>query len=591
VIKLAARLGVVVSMVALASLDAAGAEQTRPPPPVNVVTVQPAAPANAQLEPDDLPPPQLEVVSRSSVIDMPAIPEFRLAAAEPGFHTPRELQVRGAPLLGTEIKVKGYVTWIYSCRAALAAANPRLAPSAILRAIDEDPALCEQPKIYLGDTRDTPRSASIWVVDMPRSPNQLERKMLSKDELRAWPEPPSVAVGDYVVVTGTWALRSPHAEHHSDGLLVYRAVAPAAAPAAADAAPPLASAATEPASEVITTPPLRKVVDASVRELSIHHLNACNKAIAGKRYDAAIAACQEATRTWEGNHLAWYARAGAHMAKREWHEAQAAIEHAVAQRPDLAMYQLYHGMALYEVAQLQVRAELARKQHRRPDEVSIDPSVLHAGQLDAARDALLRAVKLAPDLWRAHYYLGRIHRDLDEPRLAAEQLTQTVKTHPGYRFGYVALVELYRRWGYVDQSLVVATLGTLRVPAAEAADLWLQVAMAYDAKAADDKAIAAIGKALAARPDDTYAKLQRGRIYFRKGEIDSARRDLEDVAKAADPKLDAARQLAAQMLLLLTSGRPAHNAMNKSSCTASNICVILPAPNSGWAGENPLTRL
>jgi len=577
-------------MVALDSLEAAGAEETRPPPPVNVVTVRPVTPANAQLEPDDLPPPQLEVVSRTSVIDMPAIPDFRLAAAEPGFHTPRELQVRGAPLLGTEIKVKGYVTWIYSCRAALTAANPRLAPSAILRAIEEDPALCEQPKIYLGDTRDTPRSASLWVVDMPRSPNQLERKMLSKDELKAWPEPPRVAVGDYVVVTGTWALQSPHAEHRSDGLLVYRAIAPAT-PAAAAGAAPVASTATEPASDAVPTPPLRGIVDPSVRELSIHHLNECNKAIAAKRYDAAIAACQEATRTWQGNHLAWYARAGAHMAKREWREAQVAVEHAVAQRPGLAMYQLYHGMALYEVAQLQVRAELARKQHRRPDEVVIGPSALHAGQLDAARDALLRAVRLAPELWRAHYYLGRIHRDLDEPRLAAEQLTQTVKTHPGYRFGYIALVELYRRWGYVDQSLVVATLGTLRVAAAEAADLWLQVAMAYDAKAADDKAIAAIDKVLAARPDDIYAKFQRGRIYFRKGEIASARRDLEDVARAADPKMAAARQLAAQMLLLLTSDRPAHSAMNKSSCTASNICVILPPPNSSWAGENPLTRL
>src|SRR6201999_990733 len=143
--------------------------------------------------------------------------------------------------------------------------------------------------------------------------------------------------------------------------------------------------------DVVSQPPLRPVFDAAARAQSISHLNACNKAFAARQYDPAIPECAPATQIWPGNHLAWYVGASAHMAKNEWVEAKAATEAAVTRRPDQAMYQLYHGIALYEAERARVRDETAAREHKKPEEVTLNPAQL---KLDAARDALLRAVKL-----------------------------------------------------------------------------------------------------------------------------------------------------------------------------------------------------
>ena len=156
-------------------------------------------------------------MAQRTKLDVPAVPGFELPAAEPGFHAPRELRVHGKPVLGTEIKVKGYVTWIYDCPTALASTNPTMTRAQILVAIDKDPTVCERAKFYLGDAKGAARDASIWIVDVPRPPNKLERQRLPKAELAAWPAVLRLAVGDHVVVTGTWAMQSPHAERNTDG--------------------------------------------------------------------------------------------------------------------------------------------------------------------------------------------------------------------------------------------------------------------------------------------------------------------------------------------------------------------------------------
>jgi len=518
-----------------------------------VVLASTTARAGGKLERDDLPGPQPEVAKHEPKVDPPAVPAFELPAVEPGFHSPRELRVRGRTLLGTELKLKGYVTSIYDCAAVLSASNPRATRAQILASIDRDPALCEQPRFYLGDRKDTAREASISVVDVPRVPTTAERRRPPKDKPAGTPAVPKVAVGDYVIVTGAWATQSPHNERNTNGLVVYKALEHAApgapgaqATGAAPASPaPAASARNDTDIAVVTKPPLRQAVDEATRNASTAQLSACNKAIAARQYDAGIAACEAATSKWSGNHLAWYAAASAHMAKNEWPEAVAAVERAVALRPDQGMYQLYHGISLYEAEHQRARTEQAQRDHKKPDEVTVDPSAL---RLDAARDALLRAAKLAPDLWRAHYYLGRVYRDLDDSRHAAEQLTQTITTYPSYRFGYIALTELYRRWDYLDEAIAVALLGTASVAAAETSELWYEAGMAYDARRADDQAIDAFGKAIAARPDDASSKFQRGQVYFRKGELANAARDLEEVVKSTDPQIAPVKPIATQLL-------------------------------------------
>jgi tetratricopeptide (TPR) repeat protein len=497
---------------------------------LGVLMISTLAIAGEAMEPDDLPEPQAELVQNAGALELPPVPAFDLAPAEPGLHRPHELRVHGKRMLDTVVKVSGYVTGIYDCVEDLARIDPAASRAQIRQAIDHDPTLCSQPKFYLGDARDTARDASIWVVDLPALPR--------------------LAVGDRVVVTGTWSTRSRHAEHDTEGLLVFGSLEPAAAAEpAAPRDPAAASASTGPAIEpevaVVTVPPLRKVIDEQARNVSVTLLNACNKALAARRYDDAITECRAATGVWGGNHLAWYALASVHLARSDWRGAQAAIAHAVALRPDRAMYQLYDGIARYEAAIHDARDDLARERHRRPDEVTLDPSRL---ALDDARDALRRAIRIEPGLWRAHYYLGRLYRDLEDARLAAVQFTQALAAHPSYRLAYIALSELYRRWGYLDQALAVAQRGVERARPTEVADLWFELGLTYDAKHVDDKAIAAFGKVLDTRPRDVTSKFQRAQIYFRRGELADARLDLEDVVGSADPQLAATLPIARQLL-------------------------------------------
>ena len=166
--------------------------------------------------------PALEIADSTSRVALPAIPSFAVPTWAGGLHNPLELLIVGDRLRGTRVRVGGYVTWIYDCTAALA--QPGKTRAQIQKRIDGDPSLCERPKFYLGDARDTPPDRSLWVVDVPRPPNKLERERLPAAELARWPAVPRLAVGAYVEVTGTFALRSPHDEANSDGLIVYEAI-------------------------------------------------------------------------------------------------------------------------------------------------------------------------------------------------------------------------------------------------------------------------------------------------------------------------------------------------------------------------------
>jgi len=129
--------------------------------------------------------PGPEVHTSATKLDLPPVPSLELPPGEPGFHDPFELQVAGKPLLGSDLRVKGYIIWIYDCQKAIA--RPRETPAQVRRRTDEDPTLCERPKLYLGSAKDTPLDRGLWVVDVPRPPNKLEKERLPRAELAAWP--------------------------------------------------------------------------------------------------------------------------------------------------------------------------------------------------------------------------------------------------------------------------------------------------------------------------------------------------------------------------------------------------------------------
>jgi hypothetical protein len=154
-----------------------------------------------------------EVQETSVKLDLPPVPAFQMPAANPdGTHSVAEMRLR-------EVRVKGHIIWIYDCATAIR--TPDMNDKELERLLREEPERCERPNLYLGDAPTTPTDKGIWVVEVPRAPRPDELKTLPKEVLKEWPEVPKYATGDQVILTGTWAVRSPKGFANSDGLLVY----------------------------------------------------------------------------------------------------------------------------------------------------------------------------------------------------------------------------------------------------------------------------------------------------------------------------------------------------------------------------------
>ena len=283
------------------------------------------------------------------------------------------------------------------------------------------------------------------------------------------------------------------------------------------------------------------------RNNSIRAANEGNTALGQKRYDEAVVQLKKATDLWSGNHTAWYSLGGAYDGKGDFANAVDATSHAVQLVPEQPMYQLHHGVYLFEKAVQAAREDQARRENKKPAEVDPDLSSVN---FEKALQHLQEAVKLNDELWRAHYFIGKIYSLTGKSKEAAEELTKALKSAPPEPAPWVLLSELYLLWDYTDQAIQVAEAGTTAVPGiADQTNIWYEVGMGYDEKRLDDKAIEAFTKALESKRDNHKAKFQRGQAYFRKGDYSNAKRDLLDFSKTAGMSVEFAKQQAQKMLI------------------------------------------
>lgn len=283
------------------------------------------------------------------------------------------------------------------------------------------------------------------------------------------------------------------------------------------------------------------------RNDSITAANEGARAYGQKQYETAISAYQKATDKWADNHTAWYGLGGAYAAKQDWTKAADAMAHAVQLVPEQAMYQVWYGRFLYEKAVRGAKEEAARRENKKPEEVAPD---LTSVNFEAALQHLHEAIKLNPELWRAHYDIGRIYRDTGKSKEAAGELTKALQAGAIDPEPWVALAELYRRWDYTDQAIQVAEAGTAYVPGShERSQIWFEVGMGYDDKRLNDKALDAFTKALEAKRDYHVARFQRGQAYYRKADYANAKRDLEEFSKAGGTSVQFEKQQASKMLV------------------------------------------
>lgn len=267
------------------------------------------------------------------------------------------------------------------------------------------------------------------------------------------------------------------------------------------------------------------------RNESIRRTNAGAKALSAKQYETAINELKEAVRSLKDNHYAHYLLGEAQRGKKDFVHAAESFAEAVRIKPDNVMYQMMYGVSLYDAAVQRAREDTARLQNKKPNEVEIDYSTIN---FDQAEQHLQAAVKLNPDLYYEHHYLGRIARETGRPREAAESFSKAIVANPREPAPYVALGELYRKWDYPDQAIQVLTQGVEHVPGqSDKSDLFYVLGMAHTDKQDDTKAIEAFTEAIDKRKDNHRAKFMRGQAFFRKGEYKRADKDLEDFAKSA----------------------------------------------------------
>jgi tetratricopeptide (TPR) repeat protein len=465
--------------------------------------------------------PDPEVSSRRASVDLPAIPDLQLPKLAGSAHSPIELQLAGGALLGSRVTVRGYIIYIYDCVAELRMPGESLA--AAQHRVDDDPTLCFRPKFYIADRRDARQEDALWVVSVPRAPNKLERERLPKEELANRPPVPKLALGDYVEVTGDFELNNGRGDSNSDGLVVYASLNHLGGVSRVDrvAAPTERSRPQpqRPAARAITPPA------AAVQTDSVRHANAGIRAYGLKQPDLAIDEFTKAIALWADNALAWYGLGGTQAEKRAWSDAATAFDHAVAIAPDEPMYNMWSGVARYEAAMQAAREDQARKLGVPPDHFALDT---HAIGFDAAEDRLATALLLVPDLWRAHYYLGKAARENGRWHTAAEDFTAAIRANPRESGPWLALAKLYETWQLPDLALAVATTGTTTA-AGDVSGLWFVRGLALEDKGQLADAVKAYTEALAANHTLTQAKFLRGRVAWRLKDYKTARTDFTEL--------------------------------------------------------------
>jgi tetratricopeptide (TPR) repeat protein len=280
--------------------------------------------------------------------------------------------------------------------------------------------------------------------------------------------------------------------------------------------------------------------------------NQGNKELGQKQYESAINSFEKAVEKNRDNHFAWYGMGVAYYQKNDAAKAVDQFEKCVQLAPEQPMYQMMYGIALYQKALDAAKEELAHKLNKKKEEIHDDD--VSGVDYNKAQSHLQEAIKLNGDMWRAHYFMGKIYRSEDKAKEAAEEFTLAIKGDPREWGPYVALSELYLKWDYVDQAIQVASQGVANVPGStDQSEIWFDLGMGYDAKKMEDKAIESFTKAVETKRDNHIAKFQRGQAYFRKNDLVNAKRDLEDFNKSGGASLEFIKQQASQMLMQIAA--------------------------------------
>lgn len=168
------------------------------------------------------------------------------------------------------------------------------------------------------------------------------------------------------------------------------------------------------------------------RKESLTAMNAGVGLAQQRNYPDAIAKFEEAGRLDPTNDLAFYNLAMTHMDLQAYGAAANAMRQAIGVNPTNAMYQ-------DKLASMLLRLE--------------------PPNLEQAKAALEKCIQLDPALFRAHYRLAQVLKQMGDDQHSVEQYTEAIRRGPRLIEAYVELGDMYDQNGFSQQALQVLRAG------------------------------------------------------------------------------------------------------------------------------------
>ena len=145
---------------------------------------------------------------------------------------------------------------------------------------------------------------------------------------------------------------------------------------------------------------------------------------------------------------------------------------------------------------------------------SNEPGTSRAEQEAKWREAISsfsEAIAADPNLYKAHYEMGRLHEKFDEPEQADEAFRNCIKINGKYSPCFVSLGNMYIDYGFSNIAMAVLETGT-KVNDTDA-DMWNGMGRALQALNRPKEAVDAYKKAQRINPDKPEVMFNLGMAY------------------------------------------------------------------------------
>ncbi|MBL0142258.1 MAG: tetratricopeptide repeat protein [Betaproteobacteria bacterium] len=277
------------------------------------------------------------------------------------------------------------------------------------------------------------------------------------------------------------------------------------------------------------------------------------------RLDEALAEFLGLTREQPDRAEFWYLCSITHAQLRQFANARADVERALALEPDRAHFRLHAG----RVAEDQGDFARAVREFRRATELepgwalawsNLGAALQEAERIPEAVEALACATDLDPKLARAWNNLGLALAALDRPSEATRAFERALAIDPRHALARFNLARLANNAGDTEGALAQAMDAT-RLDA-RLMDAHLLVGDLYRKRQELERAAASYRNAVAAAPHNPKARNALAELHWEAGSVDEARREFEATLTRHPGNLRAA--LGARLTLPAVYDGPEH---------------------------------